>query len=627
VGVILDETPQPRLGAASLVRAIPVAVLVGFTWMLSWESSGSIDAADWLPYAVAASLVLAAVLLAGAGVVPGRTAILAACLLVAFAVWSSVSAAWSPLPDLARDDGLLALFYAVAFLTQLVTLRSASDRLAALLVVVLGLGALAVATAVSLRGGSADLHYLGGRLDFPVTYWNGEAAMTLVAFWPAVALAAERSLNPILRGLALGAGTAMLALWIGTQSKGGGVALALSTIVFYAVSASRFRALVPTVVAGALAAAGAHALTEPFRANGSAFDGAVRHAGSVTLVLAAVATVVGCVYAAADRRIAVPARAARVAGIAVLALIAAGLVAGAAVSAARVDHPVGWTQGRWDDFKHIDTRDPSSSHFGQLGSNRYDFWRVALDEFRDHPVAGIGGRGWAVAYLRHGRSGETPQRAHSLELDALSETGIVGALLLVGAGLLALVAVGVPARRSLTAAGALGTGAYFAVHTGGDWVWTIPAVGIPVFAIVGIGASTDDARPLSWRVSLPTGVAAIVVALVAFAPPWLSSRFVDRAYEARTAHAAANDLRWARRLDPLSVDPLVAESALARPTATIPPLLKAVEKQPRVAELHFLLGLAYIDAGRKADARRALREALRLSPGDEAIRGALREAR
>jgi len=626
--VTLDESSQARLDLASLVRAIPVAALVGFSWVLAWSSSGSIDAADWLPYAVAASFVLAAVLLAGGAVCPGRTPLTAASLLVAFALWTAVSAAWSPLPDLARDDGLLALFYAIAFLTPLVTLRSAADRLAAMVVVIGGLTALALATAVRLRsGGSPDLLYFGGRLDAPVTYWNGEAAMTLIAFWPAIALAAERRLHLLLRGLALGGATAMLALWIGTQSKGGGGALVASGIVFLCVSSSRLRALVPIGLAVALAGVGARALTEPYRADGAAFDRAVRDAGTVTLALAIVGAVVGCVYAVADSRIHVSGRGARVAGIAVVAVIAISLVTGVGAFVSRIDHPIGWTQGKWDDFKHLDTSDPSSSHFGQLGSNRYDFWRVALTEFEHHPVAGVGGYGWPVAYLRHGRSGEMPQRSHSLELDALSETGLAGGFLLVAAGVLALIAVGRIARHSLLAAGALGTGAYFAVHTSGDWVWTIPAVGLPAFVIVGIGASIDRDRPLPARIGIPTGIAAIVVALVAFAPPWLSSRLVDRAYERGTPAAAANDLRWARRLDPLAVEPLIAESALSTPPATIPPLLTAVAKQPRDAELYYLLGLAYIDAGRKVDARRVLKTALVLSPRDDAIRVALREAR
>ena len=168
-------------------------------------------------------------------------------LLVGFALWTALSAAWSPVPSLARDDGLLALFYAVCLLTPLVLLRAAADRLAAIVVVVLGLGGLAIWTAVWLREkGDPELLYFGGRLDFPVTYWNGQAAMALVAFWPAVALAARQDVHAAVRALALGGATAMACLWLGTQSKGGAVALAVSAIVVFAVSGRRLRLLVPT---------------------------------------------------------------------------------------------------------------------------------------------------------------------------------------------------------------------------------------------------------------------------------------------------------------------------------------------------------------------------------------------
>ena len=129
-GILNGRSQIDRPAAASVVRAIPVAALVGFACALAWDTSGSIRAADWLPYAVAASFVLAAVLLAGAAA-PSRSAAARQPPRCSSRspVWTAVSAAWSPLPSLARDEGLLALFYAVAFVTPLVTLRSAADRL------------------------------------------------------------------------------------------------------------------------------------------------------------------------------------------------------------------------------------------------------------------------------------------------------------------------------------------------------------------------------------------------------------------------------------------------------------------------------------------------------------------
>ena len=625
---ILETSSNPRFDLVALVRAVPVAALVGVSWALAWDTSGSIRASDWLPYAVVVTLVLAAVLLAGAAVLPARLPLAAALLLIAFAAWTAASAAWSPVPSLARDDGLLALFYAIAFLTPLVTLRTAADRLVALVVVVGGLSALAVWTAVWLRqGGDPEILYSAGRLDFPVSYWNGEAAMTLVAFWPAIALSARREIHPAIRAIALGGATAMLALWLGTQSKGGGGALVVSAAVVFAVSPARLRLLVPTFIAGGLAAFGAVPLTEPYRTDGRAFDAAVRHAGTITLVLVVAGALAGLVYALGDRRLRVSERARAWVGRIVLAGVCVCVLTGITGFFVSVDHPAASTQARWDEFKRLSSDRPSASHFGSLGSNRYDFWRVAWDEFERHPAAGIGAYGWGSAYLRHGDSNETPQRAHSLEMDALSETGVPGFLLVVGAGVLALLAVARRARFSLTAAGALGTAAYFAVHSGGDWVWTIPAVGLVVFVIVGIGSSDDRSTPMPARAALPAGIVAIAAALVAFAPPWLSSRLVNQAYDAPAAAGAANDLRWARRLDPVAVEPLIAESALAIPPANLAPLRRAVAKQPRDSELHYLLGLALLDLNRNTEARRELRIALELSPRDEAILSALRDAR
>jgi O-Antigen ligase len=624
----LETASHTQMGLAALLRAAPVACIVGISCVLAWDTGGSIEAAHWLAYAVLAALVLAVVLFSGSAVRPGRLPLVGAALLVGYALWTGLSAAWSPVPSLARDDGLLALFYAICLLTPLVTLRSVGDRLAATVAVVLGLGAFAVWTAVWLReAGDPELLYYASRLDFPITYWNGQAAMALVGLWPAVALAARYDVHAAIRALALGGATAMACLWLGTQSKGGGVALAASAIVVFAVSGNRLRLLVPTAVVAVLGAFAAEPLTEPFRTDGQAFDDAVRRAGTVTLALAGIGILAGLAYALVDRRFRVPDAARIWAGRIVLCLVCLALLAGVVGFFAAVERPVRAAQDRWDEFRKLDPGASASSHFGALGSNRYDFWLVAWHEFERHPLAGIGGYGWGNAYLVRGDSLETPHRAHSLELDALAETGIIGFLLVIGSGAALLFGVARRARSSLLATGALGTAAYFAVHTGGDWVWTIAAVGLPVFLIAGIALSKDRSAGLAGRVAIPAGIVAVLVALLAFSPPWLSSRLVERAYDAPTASEARDNLRWARRLDPLSVDPYLAETTLVDSPADIPPLRRAVAKEPRSAELRFLLGLALLDAGRDEDARSELRIARALSPRDEAIQNALADAR
>jgi O-antigen ligase len=239
-------------------------------------------------------------------------------------------------------------------------------------------------------------------------------------------------------------------------------------------------------------------------------------------------------------------------------------------------------------------------------------------------VAGIGGRGFGPAYLVERQTGETPVRAHSIELDVLSELGVIG-LLLVAVGLVPFLLLCFRGlrRRDPTATAAFAAAAYWLVHASGDWNWTVPAVGLPFFVMLGAGAASEGSRLLRAREAVPVAALAVAVAVFAFAPPWLSSRLSQHVLEGSSS--PASDLRWARRLDPLSVAPYLAEAAVARsPGAAIPPLRKAAEKQPRSVEVRFELGVAYLRAHHVQEARRELRKALSLEPGAPAIELALR---
>jgi hypothetical protein len=617
---------SPFLQPATLLRVLPTTAAIGVAWALAWFTKGSIDASDWLPYAILLAVVLAAVLFAGAVVVPGRLPLAAAGLLVAFGLWTLTSLAWSPLPSLARDDALLCLVYAMAFVTPLVTLRTQAERLLAATIAVLALGLLAGVTALQVRdAASAGDVFTEGRLDFPVSYWNGAAALFLVGVWPAIALSADRRLGTVLRALALGGATAMVTVWLMTQSKGGAVALAVSGVVFLAVSRERLRALVPTLVVAGLGAAGAAALTAPYRAVDGRLLGAVHHAGTVALVLTGLGVAAGFVYALVDQRFTLPQSVSGRLGrpLALLLLVAA--LGGAIGFFADVGHPLGFVQARWASFKQLPKHEAASSHFTSLGSSRYDYYRVALKVFEQHPLIGLGGHGWPAAYDRYGLTTEGPERSHSLELDAASETGIIGLLLIVGAGAAGLASVTRRLGAPLLPAALFASGAYFAVHTAIDWVWSIPSVGIAALVLGGIGASRSGWRPLRPRIGVLAGSAVVVVAVLGFAPPWLSAGFRDRAY-GEVGAAQASSLHWAERLDPLSVDPLLTQAVLAPSPHNIPPLERAVAMQPADAGVHYLLGVALLDAHRRADAHRELLVAHRLAPRDRGIQVTLRSA-
>ena len=605
-------------GASSL----PVVAVVAGACVLAWANTGSIDAGDWLIYAVFAALLLAVVAATAALSLPPRAALAGLACLVAYAGWQAVTIAWSALPSLARDDALLTLFYAVVLALGL-SVRGVIDRGIVVGAVAAGCGILALGTGAALRWGSSPESYLPDRrLAFPVSYTNGAAAMFLIGFWPALVLASRRRAPALARGGALGAAAAMLAAWLLTQSKGGGIALACSSVAMLVVARDRLRLVVPGAILAVLVGSQIGALTDAYTSGD--VRGAARHAGLVLLLLAAAAAVAGAAYALVDERVELPAPVARTAARAALVIAVAVVIAIPVGFFATVDHPGTWAADRWHSFKHKPDSDTTGTHFGTLGSNRYDFWRVAFGQFEHHPLAGIGNRGFGPAYLIHRRSTEVPARAHSFELDALSELGVIGFALLVAAlaPLIWLTARGAWCG-DLAGTAAFGAAAYFVVHASADWIWTIPAVGVPFFALLGTASADREPRPAPRPAGVGVAVASAAVALVLFAPPWLSATLSSNALDGSSSAAA--DLRWARRLDPLSVEPYVVAASLARtPAEAIPPLRKAARKEPRSVDQRFQLGLAYLRAKRRAAARREREAALRLEPGDPSIRRALR---
>src|SRR5919204_4456833 len=535
-----------RVDTGTAVRVLPTAALAAAAWALAWVETGSIEAADWLPFAFVAGL-LAATLVTGEAARLRPAELLAAGALLALAAWEALSLTWSAVPSLARDEALLTLFYALALLVPLLTLRTPAERLYAAGAVAVAAGVLAVGAGLVLRFGSDQSdHFYSGRLSFPISYPNAQAATFLIGFWPAIVVAAQRGRSVVVRALALAAAAAIASGWLTAQSKGGVAAIAVSAAVLFALSPLRLRLLPPTLIAVVLTAAAYRPLTAPFRSE-SVPD--VRHAGSAILILTALGAVAGLIYALADRRLELGPRAVRNAGGGVIVVFVAAVAAGVAVFFARVYHQ-GWFGDQWHAFKRYQST-TASSHLLQLGSYRYDIWRVALHEFEHHPLAGIGSRGFGPAYLEERHSPDTPARAHSVELDALSELGIVGFVVLACALVPPLVPVVTRMRgRDAVATAAFAGAVYWLVHASVDWIWTVPACGLPFWLLVGAGGSGGERRQLGSRAALPAAALAVALAVIAFVPPWLSARLTDH-----------RDFRWAKRLDPLSVDPYVAQDS------------------------------------------------------------------
>ncbi len=617
------------LRVSALGRTVPLALLIlAGVAGLAWRDHGSPNPRDWLKYGVLAALVVSGIFLSGRASRPSRPALIALGALGGTAILATISITFTPVPNLARDEALLTLFYGAVFAVPALVLRRRRDRIYAVGAIVAGSASLAVCAALALvlRAHPETLFY-GGRLNFPITYPNAQAAAMLIGYWPAVALAARRSGSVWLRALALGAATATLCGWMLSQSKGGAVGLIVSALVIFAVSSHRLRLLVPLAITVALAGAGTVPLTAPFRATTTpALRSAIHHGGAVLLLLTIAGTAAGLAYAFLDRRTDLSPAARRISGQVALVCTVLALVGVPLFFFATVEGPGSFVSHQWHALKHQPATETSGTHLLTLGSNRYDFWRVALQEFGRHPLIGIGSRGFGPAYLQDGRSQETPARAHSLPLDALSETGILGFALLLLIFVPPIAAVARRARGELTAAGVLAGGVYFVAHACVDWIWTIPAVGLLAMLLLSIGASSAapaEPRVFARRASFLAAGAAVGLALIAFVPPWLASGYIRRAD--RGGAEAARDIVWAKRLDPLAIEPYVVQARWSGSAqAALVPLRQAVELQPSSVAARYLYGINLIKAGRPRAAYDQLAEADRLSPRDPYVNAALK---
>ena len=213
-----------------------------------------------------------------------------------------------------------------------------------------------------------------------------------------------------------------------------------------------------------------------------------------------------------------------------------------------VDDPIGWVDERWEDFKgDYDEGGFGSTRFsGDLGSGRYDFWRVALsDGFGSAPLAGEGVDNFAVTYLQYRETGEEPLYPHSLPVRLLAGTGVIGTLLF--SGFLVAAAVSVIRTRaraseplSRAVAGiALAAAGYFFLHAGGDWLWSFAGIAMPVMAWLGMAgggmqtagrsgaADRLEPAPRAGAVALAAALGVAAAASLTF--PWLAARLTESA--------------------------------------------------------------------------------------------------
>ncbi len=533
-------------------------------------------------------------------------------LLAAFVAWSGCSIVWSIEGDrswsyLNRDLALLA-FAATGVLAGAAprAVRIAAGGLAALLA-----GVVTWALLGKIVPGLGPDVSRNARLRSPVGYWNALAVLGVMALLLGLWVAARRERRPALRAGGVVLVYAAIVVVVLTFSRGGIAIAALALGAWLLLGGALVETILALAVAAPVAAAVcAWTFTRPALVDAGhtrverAHDGWVLGA---SLLAGAVLTLAVFWWLARweSRRLVSPERRRRLARRALA--VAGGITALVlAVSVVRAGGPGEWARARVDEFATPAPVIEGPTRLSAGSSNyRWTWWRQAWSSFETEPIKGTGAGSFELAHRVYRKTYSPPAREpHNLALQVLSETGLVGFVLLAGALLAAAIGVAGSLRRlrgdERSAAAALAAClAAYGFHVLVDTGWDYVAVSGPAFFLLGLLVLTGRQprerarRPLPAAAAL--GLAASAVA--SLATPWLADRRIDSAFVAVTAldyASAATSAKRAHDLNPLSLDALntwaLAEEAGGRLRVARRLYVDAVDLQPKNPDTWYALG-------------------------------------
>ena len=487
---------------------------------------------------------------------------------------------------------------------------------------------------------------MAGRLDGPLGYINGQASFYLIGFWACLAVAELRRF-PLVAGLALGGATVLGCLLLLSQSRGVAVAGAVSCLVVMCLVPGRVRRAWALVLVGGAGVLAGPTLVDVYQAGSAgAVDASVANAGARAALLAGLG--VALVWTAAGFAAARTPRLRELLSPVALGVLLAGGLALLGVAALEQERIRSTADEQYTAFVRLGVEPQGSSaavaptsRLVSGAGTRYDYWRIAWGAWKDHPIAGLGAGGYDRPYFLERSTVEDIRQPHSIELQMLSELGLVGAVLLSlalgglawGAWRASRAARSSPTRALLAVAG-VGAVVSWTVHTSVDWIHLLPGVtGLALVAAVLLARAGDPpqaaADPVAARRGRPVVIAVIAVGLalacVSLSRQGLAEHFRSSAQDALAARPAdaLRDADRSLRLDPEAVQSYyVKAAALARfnePAAARAALREALRREPTRFVTWALLGDLAVRTGDFRAARDAYGRAHALNPLDPTL--------
>jgi hypothetical protein len=477
------------------------------------------------------------------------------------------------------------------------------------------------------------------RLSYPLSYWNAMGLFAALGCVAGFALTSDEREPWAVRLLAAGslpiAATSLLLTF--SRSAIAVVAIGIVVLVVLARTRALWTALLavapPTAIALVAAYDADRIATDTYRSAAAQHQ---EHHVALVVGLAVLATIaLRALLVPVDTRIARLRLRESVRRPLLGALAGAGILV--AIVAAIALHAPRELHDQYDTFVHssaVKESGPTRNRLGNASNNgRLGFWRVARDDFRDHPLSGTGAGSFQVSWARERPSSFTLVDAHSLYFETGAELGIIG-LLAIALFLLTLFG-GVLARcrgkERAPYAAIMALGAVWLVHAGLDWDWEMPAVTLPVFALGAFALAGE--RPRFGAPRRPARVVGGLAILLLAITPVLFAVSQHRLDEAVTAlrkgdcttaidRALAANSALGVRPEPFEV--LGYCDARSRGTGSLGAdmMRKAIARDKKY--WRYWYGLALARGAARLDPRAAARRAHELNPRSSLTRGAVR---
>jgi hypothetical protein len=644
----------PRAAPAAAARTREPLQLVGFVALtllapvtivyLSFNAGGFFPSGPgFVAIVFALGLILRTTLAARPFEGFSRTLAVPLGALVLFGAWQLASTLWSHATALGLDAYDRTLLYVLAF-ALFGALRCTPERLRWLVrALVAGMAAVCLIGLVSRllpHAWPTTSNFYDDRLNYPLTYWNAEGMLAMLALILGFHLSADRAEHWSVRVLAAALLPGLAATLLLTFSRG---ALGVTIVGLLAYCLLTRLSTLPTALLAAIppTAIALHSawdatLLASTRPTSAAAVVQGRHVAHVVGACMLGAGLLRALLLLADHaivRIPVvrtpPPRAVRV-----WTGVAAGVLV---VVVALAFGTVGLAHREYDKFIHgtnekhvVQTRERLSD---PVNDGRLPLWRAAERIYETDRFHGTGAGTYQLYYTRYRTVRSYVVDTHSLYLQSLAELGIVGfvLILLVVFGILVGLATRIRGPGRAIYAALFAVTLAWAIHQAVDWDWQMPAITLEVFMLAGLAlARPADGRP--GRFGLPfgrtlTGLGWLVIAIAPLLVGTSYARLQQSGLDLKTRGGCVSAKREALSSLSLSAErpqayAIVGVCDLEQGFAqgAVPAMARAAALEPQSWEDAFWLADARAAAG--LDPHAAIARAIALNPLEHGLRDA-----